>query len=95
MTFKQLNHETNERYLDLSNPTLYGLIPAIRTKGRTVKSKKSKEVKEFSVISQYVGEAKNQQNQDKKEGVDGIIFLYHSPRLNSALIMQRVAFQVT
>ena len=60
MTYKQLNHVTNERYLDLDNPTVYGLIGEIRTRGRSLKGKKSKETQDFSVINQYVGEAKRQ-----------------------------------
>ena len=60
MTYKQLNHVTNERYLDLDNPTVYGLIGEIRTRGRSLKGKKSKEVQDYSVINQYVGEAKRQ-----------------------------------
>merc|ERR1712029_1029416 len=65
MTYKQLNYESNERYLDLSNPTLHGLIPAIKTKGRSLKGKKSREVKDFSVVPQYVGEAKQAVNEQK------------------------------
>ena len=68
MTYKQLIHQTNPRFRDLENPANFGVISSIRTKGRSLKSKKSAEVKEFSVINQHVEEAKNENK--PKEPID-------------------------